>query len=109
MIYVHYDRLTGEVLGAYHSSNDVIPTPNIQVADDVWAQRSGFYKVDLATLSLVEVKEELTEEQIDELRRNAYIKESDPLFFKWQRKECTKTDWTNKIKEIKQRYPKSTD
>ena len=38
-------------------------------------------------------------------RSNAYIKESDPLFFKYQRGEITENEWLNKIKEIKERYP----
>lgn len=40
-----------------------------------------------------------------ENRSNAYLKESDSLFFKYQRKEITEQEWLNKIKEIKERYP----
>lgn len=115
MIYIHYNNINGDILGAYHHSNDNIPTPNIPLTDEQWNSCStGHYKVDLATLGLVEVKveqgvKEVSTEQVDELRRLAYIKEADPLFFKWQRKECTKKEWTDKIKEIKKRYPKSTD
>lgn len=46
-----------------------------------------------------------TEEEaaiIREARRlQAYRDEADPLFFKWQRGECTKSDWINKVEEIK--------
>jgi hypothetical protein len=38
-------------------------------------------------------------------RSNAYTKESDPLFFKYQRGEITEQEWLNKIEEIKERYP----
>ena len=38
-------------------------------------------------------------------RCNAYIQESDPLFFKYQREEITKKEWLDKIEEIKERYP----
>jgi hypothetical protein len=39
------------------------------------------------------------------LRKAAYIAESDPLFFKYQRDEATKEEWLAKIEEIKARYP----
>ncbi|MFO0447955.1 MAG: hypothetical protein ACK52I_04575, partial [Pseudomonadota bacterium] len=46
----------------------------------------------------------LTDEQIQEIRYAAYVKESDPLFFKWQRGEATKEDWLAKVEEIKARH-----
>lgn len=110
MICIHYDLITGKILGSYDSNISGIPTPNIRVTEEYWSKLDGKEKiVDLKTLSVVEVKETVTDADIDELRRQAYVKEADPLFFKYQRKECTKTEWTNKIKEIKKRYPKSTD
>jgi hypothetical protein len=39
------------------------------------------------------------------LRKAAYIAESDPLFFKWQRGEATREEWLAKIAEIQARYP----
>lgn len=110
MIYVHYDSITGKVLGAFDSSNDTIPEPNIPVTEYYWSQVcDDETRVDLSTLSLVQVTKKYSDEEISELRRATYIKEADPLFFKWQRKECTKKDWLDKIKEIKLKYPKSTD
>lgn len=51
----------------------------------------------------------LTAEQIQEAvtaaRAAAYVKESDPLFFKYQRGEVLKEDWLAKVTEIKARYP----
>lgn len=38
-------------------------------------------------------------------RQQAYIQESDPLFFKAQRGEATMDDWRAKVDEIKSRYP----
>ena len=37
-------------------------------------------------------------------RKQAYIEESDPLFFKWQRGEIEKQVWLDKVAEIKQRW-----
>lgn len=39
------------------------------------------------------------------MRQAAYQKESDPLYFKWQRGEATQQQWLDKIAEIKARYP----
>jgi hypothetical protein len=39
-------------------------------------------------------------------RRNAYIAEADPLFFKAQRGEATMEEWQAKVTEIKARFPK---
>lgn len=43
MIYLHFNPENGEILNAYHHSCKEIPTPNIEVADDVWsaAVKSG--------------------------------------------------------------------
>lgn len=46
------------------------------------------------------------ETQAAQSRRAAYEKESDPLFFLYQRGEATQQQWLDKIAEIKQRYPK---
>jgi hypothetical protein len=45
-------------------------------------------------------------QQTDQNRHNAYVAESDPLFFKAQRGEGTMADWEAKVAEIKARYPK---
>lgn len=44
-------------------------------------------------------------EQQAELRRVAYEKEADPLFFMVQRGEATQEQWQAKLQEIKDRYP----
>lgn len=38
-------------------------------------------------------------------RAAAYMQESDPIFFKWQRDEATKEEWLAKVAEIKARIP----
>lgn len=43
--------------------------------------------------------------QAEQDRINAYQRESDPIYFKWQRGEATEQEWLNKIAEIKARYP----
>jgi hypothetical protein len=45
-------------------------------------------------------------QQADTNRHNAYVAESDPLFFKAQRGEGTMAEWEAKVAEIKARYPK---
>jgi len=42
---------------------------------------------------------------ISPLRHAAYIAESDPLFFKWQRGEVEKDEWLAAVEDIKVRYP----
>ena len=37
-------------------------------------------------------------------RGQLYIKEADPLYFKWKRGEATEQEWLDKITEIKARY-----
>jgi hypothetical protein len=46
-----------------------------------------------------------TNEEQAELRRVAYEKEADPLFFMMQRGEATQEQYGAKLQEIKDRYP----
>lgn len=39
------------------------------------------------------------------LRKAAYVAESDPIFFMWQRGEATQQQWLDKIAEIQARWP----
>ena len=43
--------------------------------------------------------------EVDALRHAAYVAESDPLFFQWQRGEATEQAWRDKVAEIQARYP----
>ena len=45
-------------------------------------------------------------QQVETNRRNAYQKESDPIYMRWQRGDATEKDWLDKIEEIKDRFPK---
>jgi hypothetical protein len=49
-----------------------------------------------------------TDEEIKIMRASAYIREADPIFFKYQRGEATENDWTSKVQEIRDRYPYNT-
>lgn len=46
----------------------------------------------------------LSEHELEVLRKQAYMLESDTLFFKWQRGEATEQEWLDKVAEIKARY-----
>lgn len=46
-----------------------------------------------------------TPPSVDLLRRIAFMKESDPLYFKAQRGEATMDEWLAKVEEIRLRYP----
>jgi hypothetical protein len=39
------------------------------------------------------------------LRRAAYVAESDPIYFMWQRGEATQQEWLDKVAEIRARFP----
>jgi hypothetical protein len=52
-----------------------------------------------------EVSVEIENKKIQNLRRAAYQKESDPLFFEYQRGDVEKQLWLDKVQEIKDRYP----
>ena len=43
--------------------------------------------------------------EVDRQRHAAYVEESDPLFFQWQRGEATEQQWRDKVAEIQARYP----
>jgi len=51
------------------------------------------------------VQQAQAEAEVDALRHTAYVAESDPLFFQWQRGEATEQDWLDKVAEIQARYP----
>ena len=43
--------------------------------------------------------------KMDAQRHAAYVAESDPLFFQWQRGEATEQAWRDKVAEIQARHP----
>ena len=46
-----------------------------------------------------------THDEVEALRRAAFIAESDPLFFKAQRGEATMAEWEASVAAIRERYP----
>jgi len=64
-------------------------------------------KVKFKTKEQVEAEAKEAElQRVETNRRNAYQKEADPLYLKWQRGEATEQEWLDKIEEIKERFPK---
>jgi len=53
------------------------------------------------------VQQARQQKQTDALRHAAYVAESDPLFFQWQRGEATEQQWRDKVAEIQARHPDS--
>ena len=51
------------------------------------------------------VQQQQAQAQVDAQRHTAYVAESDPLFFQWQRGETTEQAWRDKVAEIQTRYP----
>lgn len=51
------------------------------------------------------VQQQHAQAEVDAQRHAAYVAESDPLFFKWQRGEATEQQWLDKVAEIQTRYP----
>jgi hypothetical protein len=60
----------------------------------------GIFTIDQPTLNKIKNNES------ESLRQKAYKDEADPLFFMYQRGEISMQEWLDKIKEIKQRFPK---
>jgi hypothetical protein len=67
-----------------------------------------FERVDGAWFLPYVVTDMPLEDQIENLkaaRAQAYTQEADPLFFKWQRGEVNKSEWSDKVQEIRDRFP----
>jgi hypothetical protein len=43
--------------------------------------------------------------QVEEVRRQAYIRDADPLFFGYQRGENTEQDWLDAVQAVKDANP----
>lgn len=65
------------------------PKPSFKEVSDAWKD--------------LEVEFEI--ERLSELRKQAYQEESDPIFFEYQRGDAEKSEWLDKIQEIKDRFP----
>jgi hypothetical protein len=51
------------------------------------------------------VEQAQAQSEVDRQRQAAYVAESDPLFFQWQRGEATEQAWRDKVAEIQARHP----
>jgi hypothetical protein len=73
-----------------------------QKTDGVWMQAW-----EVSEASPEEVAERTAEynEQQKQNRLLAYERESDPIFFKWQRGEGTQQEWLDAVELVKQQYP----
>ena len=52
-----------------------------------------------------EVEAEIAKELRDVARRAAYMEQSDPVFFKWQRGEATEAEWKAAVAAVKAQFP----
>ncbi len=62
----------------------------------------------LASGSATSLDIEGTNQYHKHMRRKAYTREADPMFFKMQRGEISQADYDSKIAEIRTKYPYST-
>jgi hypothetical protein len=70
--------------------------------DDVWTQ---VWQVTDATPEEVAARTAEYNENQKQQRLYAYERESDPIFFKWQRGEGTQQEWLDAVELVKQQYP----
>ena len=86
----------------------------VKVQNTETIERFGFTVADFPDAPVLEQPDYNPDEQEQERkqaeavenRRQAYIAESDPIFFMAQRGEATMEEWQAKVDEIKQRFPK---
>jgi hypothetical protein len=83
--------------------------PNVVYIDGNGAFDSDNNLVELDYNAIQDVTEDIVwKHALATVKRNrasAYFTESDPLFFKAQRGECSLEDWQSKIAEIRNRFP----
>lgn len=114
---IYYSKSTNAF---FDSSINVgmIPNDGIEISDQLYlklfeGQRSGKtissdkngnpILVDPALPSIDQIND-----LVSSVRKRAYIEESDPIFFEYQRGEREKSEWLDKVSEIKLKYPKGT-
>ena len=75
-------------------------TPTLQNGN--WIQ---VWLITLLSTEEIAQNQAMQDEQVSQQRREAYVAEADPLFFKAQRGEVALSDWLAKVNEIKARFP----
>jgi len=89
---VHPEAVTfSDVYGAFDVNNNSIKLDILKIEEES-----------------KKIKQEKKIENIKYQRSLAYLKESDPLFFKIQRGESNLEEWKSKIQEIRDRFPYPT-
>lgn len=68
---------------------DDTPKPSQKELDAQWA----------------EVQAELLRKQVEDQRKAAYMAETDPLFFQYQRGDATEQEWLDAVEAVKAKYP----
>lgn len=68
---------------------DDSPKPTQKELDAAWAQ----------------VQHDLQIKQVEAQRKAAYMVESDPVFFQFQRGDATEQEWLDAVQAVKDRYP----
>lgn len=43
--------------------------------------------------------------EVEEIRKQLYIRDTDPLFFGWQRGENTEQEWLDAVQAVKDAHP----
>tara|TARA_R110000868_G_scaffold44815_6_gene149265 strand:+ start:2907 stop:3302 length:396 start_codon:yes stop_codon:yes gene_type:complete len=100
------DKLSTSLLNELSLSEIVLtPQPEItfkqNIIEGTPVNEDGVWK---QTWIISDKPIEEIESIVTNLRLSDYRKESDPLFFKWQRGEATEQEWLDKVNEIKQRW-----
>jgi hypothetical protein len=73
------------------------------VERDMTDAEQAEYDAYVTEMALLQAAQAISD--VETARRAAYVAESDPLFFKWQRGEATEQQWRDKVAEIQTRYP----
>ena len=74
-----------------------------------WLPRPAAVPVEPSAADCVaeaEAGRQAAQEARDLALREALAAEADPMFFKWQRDECSKEDWLAAVAAVKARFPR---
>lgn len=91
----------------YKDANDIVFAYELDGSQDLFIpnDQTPITEEEANLLRTQPLSTDLIKEAVTAARGAAYVKESDPLFFKYQRGEAFQEDWLAKVAEIKARYP----